>query len=371
MRYPWQPPTPLVLGSLLSLGLALLLAACGPSAAPNTVPAAAGGAPAALSGATSAQAPSGGSVEVVHATWANHPQILADAFAKFERETGIKVQPSVGSTGDRLTRLYAEKGNPSIDVAAVTPSDALRLLEAGVIEPPNPDLPNMKNLVAAAHHPAGYVTSMLAIGLGYNPQYGVPTSWNDLWDPKYKGKVALSGWPGSPATVQLVMAARLNGGSDDNLDPGFAALQKLLPAKFFPQGPSAEPFYVQGDVWIHPAIHGAVLQMKDKDVPIDWVAPKEGAAADFNVLVIPKGVKNKAAAEKFVDFFLGPDVQVAYAVGLFYAPVNQTVQLPPDVAAKVHPTVEEQRNLQAIPWEKISAHESELSDRWNREIAGR
>ena len=84
MRYSWQPPTPLVLGSLLSLGLALLLAACGPSAAPNTVPAASGGAPAALSGATSAQAPSGGSVEVVHATWANHPQILADAFAKFE-----------------------------------------------------------------------------------------------------------------------------------------------------------------------------------------------------------------------------------------------------------------------------------------------
>jgi putative spermidine/putrescine transport system substrate-binding protein len=233
-------------------------------------------------------------------------------------------------------------------------------------------LPNMKNVVAAAqNHPAGYISSLLAIGLAYNPQHGTPTSWTDLWDAKYKGKVALSGWPGSPATVQLVMAARLNGGSDDNLEPGFAALQRLLPAKFFPQGPSAEPFYVQGDVWIHPAIHGAVLQMKDKGVPIDWVAPKEGAAADYNVLVIPKGVKNKAAAEKFVDFFLGPDVQLAYASGLFYAPVNQSVQLPPDVAAKVHPTVEEQRNLQAIPWEKISARESDLTERWNREIAGR
>src|SRR3954452_3238853 len=84
-----------------------------------------------------------------------------------------------------------------------------------------------------------------------------------------------------------------------------------------------------------------------------------------------KGVKNKAAAEKFVDFFLGPEVQVAYARGLYYAPVNQTVQLPPDVAAKVHPTPDEQRNLQTIPWDKLSARESELSDRWNREIAGR
>jgi putative spermidine/putrescine transport system substrate-binding protein len=370
MRSSWRPRSSLAVGTILSLALALLLVACGPSATPSSAPAATGGAPAA-SGASSAQAPSSGSVELVHATWANHPEILAEAFAKFERDTGIKVQAITGTTGDRLTKLYAEKGNPSIDVAAITPSDALRLLEAGVIDPPNPDLPNMKTLVAAAHHPAGYVSSLLAIGLGYNPRQGTPTSWTDLWDPKYKGKVALSGWPGSPATAQLVIAARLNGGSDDDLDPGFAALQRLLPVKFFPQGPSAEPFYVQGDVWIHPAIHGAVYQMKDKGVPIDWVAPKEGAFADYNVLVIPKGVKNKAAAEKLVDYFLGPEVQLAYARGLFYAPVNQTVQVPPDLAAKVHPTADEQRNIQAIPWEKISARESELSDRWNREIAGR
>jgi putative spermidine/putrescine transport system substrate-binding protein len=366
----WRSRSPLAVGGMLSLAIALVIVACGPNATPNTAPATTGGAPAASS-VSPAQAPSGGPVELVHATWASHPELLAESFAKFERETGIKVQAIAGTTGDRLTRLYAEKGNPTIDVAAIPPSDAIRLLEAGVIDPPNADLPNMKNLVAAAHHPAGYVSSLLAIGLGYNPRYGTPTSWNDLWDPKYKGKVALSGWPGSPATVQLVMAARLNGGSDDNLDPGFAALQRLLPVKFFPQGPSAEPFYAQGDVWIHPAIHGAVYAMKDKGVPIDWVAPKEGAVADYNVLVIPKGVKNKAAAEKLVDYFLGPEVQLAYARGLFYAPVNQTVQVPPDLVGKVHPSPEEQRNLQTTPWEKISAQESELSDRWNREIAGR
>ena len=63
-------------------------------------------------------------------------------------------------------------------------------------------------------------------------------------------------------------------------------------------------------------------------------------------------------------------MQLAYASGLYYAPVNQTVQLTPKVAAKVHPNAEEQRNLQSVPWDKISAHESELSDRWNRESPG-
>jgi putative spermidine/putrescine transport system substrate-binding protein len=229
----------------------------------------------------------------------------------------------------------------------------------------------MRQMVPAAHHPAGYVSSLLAIGLAYNPERGQPTSWLDLWDPKYKGKTALSAWPNSSATVPLVMAARLHGGSDEDLDPGFAALQRLLPVKFFAQGPAAEPFYVQGDVWIHPAIHGAVIQMKNKGVPIDWTAPKEGAAADFNVLVIPKGVKNRAAAEQFVDYFLGPDVQLAYMKNLYYAPVNQTVQVPPELQGSIHPTPAEQQNLQAVPWERIAQHESELSDRWNREIAGR
>ena len=58
---------------------------------------------------------------------------------------------------------------------------------------------------------------------------------------------------------------------------------------------------------------------------------------------------------------------LALALSLVFAAAASAQALqPPEVAAKVHPTVEEQRNLQAIPWEKISAHESELSDRWSR-----
>jgi putative spermidine/putrescine transport system substrate-binding protein len=341
-----------------------VLAACtGPSAAPP-----------ASTGATTAPAkvaaPSTSNVELVHATWTTHPGTIQPAIDQFTKETGIAVKFAVGTTGDRLTKLYAEKGNPSIDAAVVPPDDALKLLQADVIEPPDMTIPNAKDLVEAARHPAGYVASLFATGLAYNPAQGKPTSWLDLWDPKYKGKVGLSAWPGSPATVQLVMAARLHGGSDDNLGPGFEALKRLLPVKFLATGPAAEPFYAQGDIWISPAIHGAVIVMKKKGVPIDWIAPKEGAVADFNILVIPKGVKDKAAVMKFADYFIGPAVQQAYARDLFYAPVNKNVQIPADLAPDIHPTVEEQKNLQAIPWEKIMAQQSALTDRWNREILG-
>jgi len=345
-----------------------VLVTCAPRAAPTP---AASDASSPASASAPAAAARGETVEIVHATWASHADALKPAFEKFERETGIRVTPAIGGDGDRLTRLYAERGSPSIDAALIPRSEGMKLLEQGIVEPPNMDLPNAKNLVPAAHHPAGYVTSLFAIGLAYNPAKGKPTSWTDLWDPKYRGKVALSMWPNTTAATYLVMAARLNGGSDDNLEPGFAALQRLLPVKFYNQGNAVEPLYVQGDVWIHPAIHGAVMQLKERGVPIDWVAPKEGAIADYNLLVIPKGVRNKAAAEQFADFFLGPDVQLAYAQSLFYSPVNSAVTVPPNLAPDLHPTPEEQRNLQPMPWDKLATMDAELTERWNKEVGGR
>lgn len=342
----------------LSLALIALLLACAPAPAPQPA-------------ASKAQPAAGEPIEIVHATFASHSEFLKDAFAKFEQESGIKVKLALGSTGDRLTKLNAEKGSPSIDAALVPPDEALKLLESGVVEPPNMDLPNIKNLYPAARHSAGYVTSFLAIGLAYHTQQAKPTSWLDLWDPKYKGKIALIGWPNSVATVTLLQAARLHGGSEDNLGPGFEAMKQLLPARIIAQGPAAEPFFVQGDAWIMPEIYGTAFEMKGKGVPIDWVAPKEGAAAGFNVLVVPKGVKNKAAVEKFVDFFLGSDVQLAYARGRRYGPVNMNVQLPPDLAGQIHPTPEEQKTLLSVPWEKFVKMERELSERWNKEILGK
>ena len=66
------PRAPLAGATLATLGLALLLAACGPSATPTASPASG------ASGGVSGQAPSGGPTTLVHATWASHPETLAE-----------------------------------------------------------------------------------------------------------------------------------------------------------------------------------------------------------------------------------------------------------------------------------------------------
>ena len=55
-----------------------------------------------------------------------------------------------------------------------------------------------------------------------------PTSWEDLWKPEYKGRVGITGMASSLGTAFMVEIAKLNGGSETNVEPAFAA--RLTPA---------------------------------------------------------------------------------------------------------------------------------------------
>ena len=76
----------------------------------------------------------------------------------------------------------------------------------------------------------------IATGLAYNKDvfkkngWAAPTSWADLSDPKYKGKVVIPPITNGYGLLTLVMTARMNGGGEEKIDPGFDAVQrKSLP----------------------------------------------------------------------------------------------------------------------------------------------
>ena len=48
---------------------------------------------------------------------------------------------------------------------------------------------------------------------------GAAASWADLWKPEFKGKLAIPDISGTSGQQFLMAAARLNGGSIDNIDP--------------------------------------------------------------------------------------------------------------------------------------------------------
>ncbi len=73
---------------------------------------------------------------------------------------------------------------------------------------------------------------IIATGLMYNTKvfkengWAPPTSWNDLKDPKYKGKVVMPPLNNGYGLLTVVMLARLHGGGENNINPGFDVMKK-------------------------------------------------------------------------------------------------------------------------------------------------
>ncbi len=289
----------------------------------------------------------------------------------FEAETGAKVELVLGGSSDRFARLYAEYENPTMDVVYVGYGQAQQALKDRVVQGPNPmNVPEWKNLYPQAQA-VGYGVAFLAVGIMYNTDLvtPAPTSWLDLWNPAYKGKVAPFVFPGTQGTAFLVMAARAHGGDEYNIDPGFEALKQLKPFPAVLSGiPETNLGFLEGDFWFAPQIHGYVYSYKAEGGPVDFVYPSEGTPFAMNVALIPTKAKNTDLAEIFINYHLAQANQLAYAQRLFYAPTNRLVELPPELAAMMPYGEDEVGELLELDWAYITAHQSEWAERWNREI---
>ncbi|MDD3824315.1 MAG: extracellular solute-binding protein, partial [Sphaerochaetaceae bacterium] len=182
-------------------------------------------------------------------------EIVREHVAKrFEEETGATVEFVLGGSSDRYARIYSELNNPSMDVVYLSMAQTEQATKDGVIRAPNPDrVPEYKNLYPIATASGGYGVALMAIGLMYNTDRfpTPPDSWLEMWKPENKGKVAPFVFPGTQGTAFLVMAAKVHGGSEENIGPGFEAIKKLKPFPMILSGiDEMNLAFQQGDLWL-------------------------------------------------------------------------------------------------------------------------
>ena len=107
----------------------------------------------------------------------------------------------------------------------------LDAVKAGVIEKyPLDKSPNYKDLVPAFQDPWGPKISLQVIGIGFNPKKikERPKSWNDLFNPAYKGRVGLTALNSTLGMAFMVDLAKTRGGSESDIEPAFKALKEVL-----------------------------------------------------------------------------------------------------------------------------------------------
>jgi putative spermidine/putrescine transport system substrate-binding protein len=297
--------------------------------------------------------------------------VVKHVVEKFKEETGAEV---VLDPSYQFGQLISEKESPSVDLAYLDDARVIEAGDLGLLEKLDPSkISNWDNLYPEAIDKGQYGVAWVfgSYGIVYNKDKvdKEPTSWDDLWNSAYKGKIAVNDLVSNGGVQAFVAAGKLDGGDEKNIDPSFERYKELAPNLLTVSASTAQltDMLTRGEVWIAPWWDGRALNLQDNIDTIGFVRPEEGAYATIVEFSIPKGTKNADMAYKFIDMALDAEAQKGFAEDMYYGPTNKTVELPEELASRVV-YGDDVKDLQFVDWKYIATVRSEWINRWNQEV---
>ena len=246
----------------------------------------------------------------------------------FEEKYGIKVNVWRAGTDKVLQRTIQEAraNRNDVDVVHYGSPEMEALAREKILKPV--DDPVQKELMPGSvpAHKRWAATILSVWVQAYNTQAvkkaDLPKKWEDLLDPKWKGKLGIEGkdddWfatvvqqmGGEPKGVEFFRKlADTNGIS---VRKGHTLLNNMV---------------VSGEVPLALTVYNYMPQQaKDKGAPIDWFVI-EPAIARSNAVGIAEKAKHPNAALLFYEYMLGPEGQKAMT-SIDYVPTNTKVASP-------------------------------------------
>ena len=301
--------------------------------------------------------------------------VKACQIAPFEKATGATVAVKLNNSSQTAASLRAAAGNPDFDVVYM--DDGLSAQTNG--ENLNERLDRSKLSHADEIIPSawgkndGYVAAMVsATTIVYDPKVvkTPPTSWLDLFDPKYAGKYVIGDISGTSGYQFLLALNKIKGGTPDNIDPGLKASVPLSKGSvvLYTQANQVVSLFERGEISIAVWYPNNAAAAAAKGLSLAVAYPKEGAVGILPTLVIPKGAKHPDLAYKFIDQALSPESQKCFSEMAVIGAVNTKVQLS-DKVAKIVPYGETLKNTWFIDPQVVAKNMPEWSHRWQREVA--
>ncbi len=331
--------------------------------------------------------------------WSDY--IAEDTVAKFEAETGIKVNYDVFDSNE-LVEAKLLAGASGYDVVVPSGFFLERQVAAGLFLPfDKSKLPNLANMdpdvmaSTAAHdpdnaHSVDYMWGTTAIGynvekvkaaLGDQPI----DTWDIVFKPEIVSKLKDCGVTLLDAPAEI-MASALNylgldpnSESTDDLKKAEELLMSIRPyVRYFNSSQYIDDLG-NGEVCLSVGYSGDVFIARDAaaeakaGVEVAYTIPKEGALKWFDLFAIPADAPHVDNAYKFIDFMMRPDIAAANTNFVFYASGNKAALDLIDPAIKTDPAIYPTAEISAKLF-PLKAHTPDydelLTETWQRIKAG-
>jgi spermidine/putrescine transport system substrate-binding protein len=271
----------------------------------------------------------------------------------FTQQTGINVTykeviQDNGSFFGKIQPTLAAGQGTGYDLMVITNGLYLaKLIELNYLIPLDQSMmtnfyANASDLVKNPSYDQGNQYSMAwqsgMTGIGFDPKkvgHSI-TSWEDMRDPKLKGKIGMFGDNQDlPSCALLAIGVAPENSTQDDWHKAAEWLQKQQPLvrKYYDQG------YIdalsKGDIWAAMAYSGDIYQANLSGGGLKFAIPDEGAVIWTDNMCMPKHAAHPLDAMTYMDFVYKPDIAAMLAEYINYiTPANGVQPIIQQDAAK-------------------------------------
>jgi putative spermidine/putrescine transport system substrate-binding protein len=259
-------------------------------------------------------------------TWPGYAD--PDLVKRFEQENQVRVEVSFVGSDEALRKNLSANGSANFDVFAANTAEMQFYIQHGVAVPLQlANIPNRGHQLARFRDlqrvtRAGRVYAVpytySEMGLIYDrKQFATPpVSLAAMWDPKYQGKVLAFDTSGHNFSIAALV---LNGHPFRIEEAQFRpTVAKLIALRrnvltFYTLPEESVELFRKHRVALMFANYGSqqVKLLRDAGVDVGYVIPREGALAWLDCWAVTRGARNKALAERWINFMLDKQVGAA------------------------------------------------------------
>jgi putative spermidine/putrescine transport system substrate-binding protein len=295
----------------------------------------------------------------------------ASQLAAIKENLGLDIPHDNKNSGQTLSQLITEKNNPVADVAYYGVSFGIAAKNEGVVDAYKPAF--WDEIPDGLKDPDGFWFTIHSgtLGLFVNVDAlggaPVPTSWQDLLKPEYKGMVgyldpssAFVGYAGAVAVNRAL------GGTLDDFTPAIEYFKEL--AKNNPIVPKQTSYarVLSGEIPILFDYDFNAYRALYKDgANVAFVIPAEGTVVVPYVMSLVKNCPNPEKGKQILDFIMSDTGQAVWA-NAFLRPVRASA-MSAEAQAKFLPAADYERS-QPLDYGRMAEVQAAFGERYLKEV---